>query len=132
MTIGTISTRATAAGILLATALLPSAASAQVATTSPFALACLTSGGTTGRVTVRTANRARLYLGTTAVRLSLSFSSNPDVFSISLAVAGQPAGDLPNLTMRPGEGRFLFASRLDIDGMGGTVGKDVEYCLRAD
>jgi hypothetical protein len=131
VTIGRIS--AATAGTVIAMALLAPAASAQVATTSPFALACLSSGGTAGRVGVRSgSSRLRLYSGTTTARLSLSFSSTSDVSSINLAIAGQPAGEPTSLTMRPGEGRFLFASRLEIDGLGGTVGKEVDYCLRAN
>lgn len=97
---------------------------------SPFSLACISSGGTAGTAVVRSSNsRVTLYAGGPAI-LSLSLAPTADVSFMRLALTGQPAGEPRDPTIQPGEGRFLSASKLQIEGLGGTVGKGVEFCLR--
>jgi hypothetical protein len=104
---------------------------AQPAEPSRFFVACIESGGTAGRATVRSGNSRLTLMGIpTASRFSLTLAPSTEVFSIQLRLINQPQDEPADPTMRPGEARISSASRIDIDGMGGEVGKSIDYCLR--
>lgn len=99
---------------------------------SSFYLACMQAGGTAGSVEIKSAsNKLRIYSAAPA-RISLMFPAADGINSINIVRTPAPAGEATSLTMYPNQGLVFTASQVMIESMGGTIGKSIEYCLRAN
>lgn len=117
--------------MLIAGLLLIQAAALADPVSSPFALACLGSGGMPGRIAVTGGPlNLRLYGGNGVARIGLALAPADGVSFVEIARVGMPNTEPPKVSLRPGDAVVFTASQLTVDASGGTVGKAVEYCLR--
>ena len=98
---------------------------------SPFTLACLRGGGTTGALTVGTVYPSKVvFAASRAALVSVSLGSNPAVSQIVMTVRDPIESTLGNVALRSGQGLLVTGSRIELGSLGGTVGQSVDYCVK--